>query len=90
MGWGENYIAGPTRNRPLASSSDEIANTIASTPCADPATGRNPPMLGSWHPDIVNFLFVDGSVRTVATVVDQSILESMSQRNDGTTVPLPE
>jgi len=89
-GWGENNIAGPTRNRPLASSSDEIANNIASTPCADPATGRNPPMLGSWHPDIVNFLFVDGSVRTVATVVDQSILESMSQRNDGTTVPLPE
>jgi len=90
MGWGENYIAGPTRNRPLASSSDEIANNIASTPCADPATGRNPPMLGSWHPDIVNFLFVDGSVRTVATVVDQTILESMSQRNDGTSVPLPE
>ena len=90
-GWGENNIAGPVRNRPLASSSDQIANNIANSTCpVDPVTGVNPPMVGSWHPDIVNFLFVDGSVRTVATVVDQTTLESMVQRNDGTTVSLPE
>jgi prepilin-type N-terminal cleavage/methylation domain-containing protein/prepilin-type processing-associated H-X9-DG protein len=84
-GYGENNIAGPTRNRPLAGSAAEIANNLTST-CVNPASGTNPPMLGSWHSGVVNFLFVDGSVRPVTVSVDQSILENLTQRDDGNAV----
>jgi len=86
-GYGENNIAGPTRNRPMATSPQEFANNLTST-CIDPTIGVNPPMVGSWHPGIVNFLLVDGSARPLSTTIDQMVLEKLTQRDDGDVVTL--
>lgn len=87
-GYGENNIAGPTRNRPMAKSSSEIATNLTGT-CNDPATAVNPPMVGSWHPGVVNFLMVDGSTRPISVTIDQTTLERLTMRDDGQAVQVP-
>jgi len=87
--WGENNIAGPVRNRPMARSATDIALNIADRNCAAPGSGVNPPMVGSWHAGTVNFLFVDGAVRALSTGIEQRVLENLAARDDGVAVAIP-
>jgi prepilin-type processing-associated H-X9-DG protein len=38
---------------------------------------------GSWHPGICQFVFCDGSVRSLSTSVSPVTLGLLAQRNDG-------
>jgi prepilin-type N-terminal cleavage/methylation domain-containing protein/prepilin-type processing-associated H-X9-DG protein len=87
-GYGENNINGAVRNRPMASSPSQVATNLTGT-CYAPGAGVNPPLIGSWHPSVVNFLLVDGSVRSISTSVDQATLEALAGRDAGTAFTLP-
>jgi len=86
FGYGEVTITGPTRNRPLATSPSQVGNNLTSV-CSTLAAPI--PMLGSFHPGVVNFLMVDGSVRPIPVTINQTVLESMTSRDDGQSVTLP-
>jgi len=88
MAYGENTINGGTRNRPLATGPSQVASNLTTT-CNNPATAVNPPLLGSFHPGVVNFLMVDGSVRPIPVTINQTVLENMTSRDDGQAVTLP-
>ncbi len=60
-------LAGPGARLAL-SPNDLLANSIS---------------FGSWHPAVVNFSMVDGSVRTFSTTTDTLLLGSLANRNDG-------
>src|SRR5262249_4375183 len=62
-----------------------------SWPLALPTEGGNPHQrFGSYHAGGgVNFLFVDGSVRTISSSVDLTTLGRLAARNDGQPVNLP-
>ena len=38
---------------------------------------------GSWHSGVCQFVFCDGSVRAIATTVDNAILGRLAERADG-------
>ncbi|QDU61613.1 putative major pilin subunit [Planctomycetes bacterium Pan216] len=76
-GYGEYWISGPTRDRPLA----QIPN--------DPKIGTSGPALGSWHPGMVHFLMGDGSVKQVSVSVSTSIISDLGNAVDGEIVELP-
>ncbi len=47
------------------------------------------PQLGSWHLGVCNFVACDGSVITLSTSIDQTTLEQISQRADGSMAKIP-
>jgi len=78
--FGEKYMAGNTLGRPLARGSADIVS---------PMSVAGAPMLGSWHPGICNFLMCDGAVASISVSIDQTLLEQLSQRADGSLAKLP-
>jgi len=44
---------------------------------------------GSAHPGVCNFVFADGSVRTLSTETSGTVLAALAGRDDGVTVTLP-
>ncbi len=79
-GWGEVWLGGPTRTRPLAKGPlDYVADL----------TAGGAPTLGSWHPGAVHFLMCDASVRPFSIDIDQTTLERLVQRDDGQPVVVP-
>jgi prepilin-type processing-associated H-X9-DG protein len=44
-------------------------------------------LFGSWHPGVCNFVFCDGTVRTIANSIDPYILGLYAQRDDGLATP---
>jgi len=71
-GYAEWALAGPVENGIAKSPTDGIGIAY------DTAPG-----LGSWHSGICNFVFADGSVRSIATSVSQTNLNSMGSANSG-------
>lgn len=89
-GYGENNINGATRNRPIATGPTQVVSGYTTTPPGTAPLGiPSQPMLGSWHPGVCNFLFVDGSTHSIAVNIDQTTLENLTQRDDGKAVQLP-
>ena len=41
---------------------------------------------GSWHPDLINFVFVDAHTDSVAKSIDREVFEALSTRNDGESI----
>jgi len=79
-GWGEKYMVGNTYGRPIArGAGDVIPNVFAG----------GAPTLGSGHPAICNFVMCDGAVASVSVAIDQTTLEQITQRADGTSAKLP-
>jgi len=78
--FGEKYISGNTMGRPIARGSADVISPVSSA---------GAPMLGSWHPGISNFLMCDGAVASISVSIDQTLLEQLSQRADGSTAKLP-
>ncbi|QDU61614.1 Type II secretion system protein G precursor [Planctomycetes bacterium Pan216] len=76
-GYGEYWISGPMRDRPLAQTPN------------DPVVGIAGPALGSWHPGMVHFLMADGSVKQVSVSISTSILNAMGSSIDGEIAELP-
>lgn len=46
-------------------------------------------LFGSWHPDVTNFVLVDGSVRTISNSTSATTLGYLAGRHDGQVVSLP-
>ena len=44
---------------------------------------------GSFHPGVINFVFCDGSVRTVRTTIDMTVFVGLSTIANGETIPDP-
>lgn len=44
---------------------------------------------GSWHPNLCQFVFCDGSVHSLQKTADTTLLQYLIQRNDGQTVSAP-
>jgi prepilin-type N-terminal cleavage/methylation domain-containing protein len=42
---------------------------------------------GSYHPNVVQFVFGDGSVRTLSSTIDHATLELLCNRSDGQPIP---
>ena len=52
-------------------------------------TGTGSARFGSAHPDLVNFLLGDGSVRGIPLATPSQILAALGTVNDGTNVVMP-
>jgi prepilin-type N-terminal cleavage/methylation domain-containing protein len=77
---GDLWMARSTQGRGLARGQvDTYANL----------TTAGAPQLGSWHPDACNFVACDGAVVTLSPTIDQTLLEQLSQRADGSTAKIP-
>jgi len=79
-GYGEKYMHGLTKGRPLARGSADVVTNLASA---------GSPMLGSWHPSICNFLMCDGAVTSISVSIDQTLLEQLTRKADGSLAKLP-
>jgi prepilin-type N-terminal cleavage/methylation domain-containing protein len=79
VGWGELWMHGNTKGRPLGRGSADVVDLSV----------LGNPMLGSWHPGICNFVMCDGAVVSISVSIDQTLLEQLSQRADGSTAKLP-
>jgi prepilin-type N-terminal cleavage/methylation domain-containing protein len=67
---------------------------LAQFPTQGNITNGNPPatvpptdIFGSWHTGVVQFALCDGSVRAIKTSTDILILDMLSRRNDGKSIP---
>ena len=77
---GDLWMARSTQGRGLARGpSDTYADLGAA----------GAPQLGSWHLGVCNFVACDGSVITLSTTIDQTTLEQISQRADGSMAKIP-
>jgi prepilin-type processing-associated H-X9-DG protein len=77
-GYGATWLAGSVRR----------AMSYAPTN-GDGESGSVMPTLGSWHPGIVNFLFVDGSVHSLNVNTSVTTLIGLGSVNDGAEVNIP-
>ena len=71
-----------------------IAGSVLRPLSKDPTDGNGQasnvmPTLGSWHPGVVNFLFVDGSVHSLSVTTSVATLTSLGNVNDGAVINLP-
>ena len=97
MGGGESYM--PQMGRYVrhsttpANEGDMTKSGIALARPDDDSTstysGQTSQAFGSAHPDIVNFLVGDGSVRSVSLTTPAQILAALGTVDDGTNVTLP-
>ncbi len=79
-GYGELYITGATKGRPLARGpADYQANVWA-------AGGIG---LGSWHPGVSNFVMCDGATKSISVDIEQTLLENLTRREDGEAISVP-
>ena len=44
---------------------------------------KNARRFGSWHSGICNFLFCDGTVKSLSTGLDVNVMRRLAVRNDG-------
>jgi type II secretory pathway pseudopilin PulG len=79
-GYGERYMAGSTQGRPLAKGPQDFVTTVRNA---------GSPMLGSWHPEMCQFVMCDGSVAPISVSINQTTLENLTHRADGSPVTLP-
>ena len=77
---GDLWMARSTQGRGLAKGPTDTYSNL---------TTAGAPQLGSWHPGVCNFVACDGSVVTISTMIDQALLEQISQRADGSTAKIP-
>jgi prepilin-type N-terminal cleavage/methylation domain-containing protein/prepilin-type processing-associated H-X9-DG protein len=56
-------------------------------PLMKPTDGAADIRFGSWHPGICNFVFCDGSVRSLPVNIDIETLRRLAVRNDGQPIP---
>ena len=80
VGYGERWMHGLTKGRPLARGSADVVQNVGSA---------GSPMLGSWHPSICNFLMCDGAVTSISVSIDQTLLEQLTRKADGSLAKLP-
>jgi prepilin-type processing-associated H-X9-DG protein len=59
------------------------------TPSAGVVDGVYARKFGSWHSGVCNFVFCDGSVRSISNTIDTLNLRRLAARNDGEVVNLP-
>jgi len=79
-GWGEFYMARTIKGRPLGKGPTDVI--------ADMRTGGSP-TLGSWHPQICQFVMCDGSVAGISVSASQTTLDNLANKADGNPVSLP-
>ena len=79
-GWGEFYMARTIKGRPLGKGPTDVI--------ADMRTAGSP-TLGSWHPQICQFVMCDGSVAGISVSASQTTLDNLANKADGNTVSLP-
>ena len=77
---GDLWMARSTQGRGLAKGPTDTYSNL---------TTAGAPQLGSWHPGVCNFVACDGSVITISTMIDQTLLEQISQRADGSSAKIP-
>jgi prepilin-type N-terminal cleavage/methylation domain-containing protein len=74
-------VPGTNLNFPLVTDPHDTWDAL--TPLMRPASQR----FGSHHPGVCQFVFCDGTVRSVRNNVDQTTLSHLAQRSDGQPVP---
>jgi prepilin-type N-terminal cleavage/methylation domain-containing protein/prepilin-type processing-associated H-X9-DG protein len=85
--WGET-IGGKSKKR-------DLAHTWIGSGCLPTAWGLSPVHQAAWwqysakHPNVVNFAWADGSVRSLAITIDKTPFMHMSGTADGYTVDRP-
>jgi prepilin-type N-terminal cleavage/methylation domain-containing protein len=72
--WNWSRVAGPTLA--LVNGPTDTSDTLAIR-------------FGSWHTGICQFVFCDGSVRSVKNSTDTTVLGNMTNRSDGNSLDLP-
>lgn len=77
--WGEHWLFGL------------VARGIARSPSEhEGLEHRNSgPSIGSWHPGVSHFLFVDGSVKAITNGLDSTTLIRLADMQDGNALTLP-
>ncbi|HXG09610.1 MAG TPA: DUF1559 domain-containing protein [Gemmataceae bacterium] len=60
------------------------------TPSGGVVDGIYARKFGSWHADVCQFVFCDGSVRAIRTSIDTANLRRLAARNDGETITFAE
>jgi prepilin-type N-terminal cleavage/methylation domain-containing protein len=73
------YSASPHENSLRLAGADGLAS--------EPSTSTRFYTFGSYHPNVVPFVFGDGRVVTISSEVAGSVLELLSNRMDGTPIP---
>jgi prepilin-type N-terminal cleavage/methylation domain-containing protein len=79
-GWGELYMARSTKGRALSKGPIDVITDLRTA---------GSPMLGSWHPEICQFVMCDGSVMPISVGISQATLENLTNKADGNAVTLP-
>lgn len=83
------WLAGHV-NFPLARSATEGEGLAWPTANNNPSLFASaPPALGSWHPGVCNFLFLDGSVHALSVSTPPAVLRHLGIVNDGQVIDLP-
>ena len=85
------------RGIPLAKGPNDVSPTYDAGRPAGSTTGTWRPAndavyakkFGSWHTNVCNFVFCDGSVRALNVNTDEETLARLASRNDGLVVALP-
>ena len=77
---GELFMARNLKNHPLGRGEQDVFTDINASGAAQ---------FGSWHPGSCNFVLCDGSVATLSVSIDQTLLEQLAQRKDGSSARLP-
>lgn len=80
-------LAAPPENGPIFNGEDLTAFARIGGPGIPLARGMDDTSIpirgfGSWHPDVCNFVFADGSVRALSVMVDTSVLGRLCNRAD--------
>jgi prepilin-type N-terminal cleavage/methylation domain-containing protein/prepilin-type processing-associated H-X9-DG protein len=77
---GEMFMARNLKNHPLGRGQTDVFTDMNASGAAQ---------FGSWHPGACNFVLCDGSVVTLSVSIDQTLLEKLAQRKDGSTAKVP-
>ncbi len=77
---GELFMARNLKNHPLGRGEKDVFTDMNASGAAQ---------FGSWHPGACNFVLCDGSVVTLSVSIDQTLLEQLAQRKDGSTAKVP-
>jgi len=79
-GWGELYMARTIKGRPLGKGPTDVNSEMRTA---------GSPTLGSWHPQICQFVLCDGSVVGISVSTSQTVLDNLGNKADGNPTSLP-
>jgi prepilin-type N-terminal cleavage/methylation domain-containing protein/prepilin-type processing-associated H-X9-DG protein len=90
----DGFIYWNRANGPGGYGGSWVAGSVLRPLSRDPSDGNGEasnvmPALGSWHPGIVNFLFVDGSVHSLGVNTSVATLTRLGHVSDGAVMDLP-